>query len=77
MNIGVRNQPVADNIESIIKEKGLKQGVVAQRAGFSIQQFCDMLNGRRIIRPCDVSAIAKALGVDAGALFRLRGEAVS
>lgn len=69
MNINVQNQPVAKNILSIIAKKGLKQKAVAEKAGYSNQQFCDMLNGRKIIRPYDALAIARALEVDANALF--------
>ena len=69
MNINSQNQPVTNNILKIIKDKGLKQKAVAEKAGYSSQQFCDMLNGRKIIRPFDTMAIAGALGVDANALF--------
>lgn len=35
------------------------------------QQFNDMLNGRKIIRPLDTKAIAIALEVDANELFKV------
>lgn len=69
MNTNIKNQPVVRNVLNIISEKGLKQKAVAKKAGYSNQQFCDMLNGRKIIRPYDVLAIATALEVDANALF--------
>lgn len=69
MNIANFNFPVADNIERIIKEKGLKQCVVANKAGFKKQPFNDMLNGRRLIKVSDVKIIAKALGVTMNELY--------
>ena len=58
-----------DNIDRLISMRGLKQGAVAVKAGFSNQQLSDMLNGRRIIKPCDVVSIAKALGVTPNELY--------
>lgn len=69
MHIADFNAPAAKNILKIINDKGLKQKAVAEKAGYSSQQFCDMLNGRKIIRPFDTMAIAGALGVDVNALF--------
>lgn len=63
------NAPIPENLSRIIKERGLKQSAVAERAGYSKQQFTDMLNGRKIIKSCDAMAIANALGVDVGELF--------
>ncbi|MFG6334821.1 MAG: helix-turn-helix domain-containing protein [Lachnospiraceae bacterium] len=74
MNINSQNQPVTSNILRIISVKGLKQKVVAQKAGYSSQQFSDMLNGRKIIRPLDTRAIAIALEVDANELFKVSGQ---
>lgn len=56
--------PVAVGIRKKIAEKGLVQKSVANRAGFSEQQFSDMLNGRKIIRACDLFRISEALSVD-------------
>lgn len=55
--------PIATGIKMIIKEKGLVQRSVALRAGFTEQQFSDMLNGRKIIKAWDLTPISKALGV--------------
>lgn len=74
MNIKMQNQPVAGNVSFIISERGLKQKAVAERAGYSSQQFNDMLNGRKIIKPCDAIAIAEALGVDTNMLFNEQEE---
>lgn len=69
MSVARYNAGVPDNIVRIIKERGMKQCAVAERAGFSQQQFSDMLKGRRIIKPCDVMVIASVLEVDISDLF--------
>lgn len=69
MSIKNNNQPVADNIMRIINASGLKQLAVAKKAGYGAQAFSDMLNGRKLIRPCDISAIAEALDVEPNELF--------
>ena len=67
--------PIAAGIRHIISERGLIQKSVASRAGYTQQQFNDMLNGRKTIKAKDVIPISKALGVsiqdvyDAGANF--------
>lgn len=60
---------VADNIKKIIEAKGMKQVVVAQRAGFTANQFCDMLYGRKVIRADYLPFIAKALDCKLNDLF--------
>lgn len=60
---------VATGIERIIRDKGFVQGVIAARAGFSDQQFCDMLKGRKIIRADYLVPIAKALGVSVQEIY--------
>lgn len=69
MSVSDYNLVLPRNIIRIINEKGVKQYVVASRAGFSKQQFSDMLNGRKIIKPCDALAIADALGVTMNDLY--------
>ena len=67
---------VVNNIRKIIIGKGLKQYVVAKRAGFEPVQFSDLLNGRKVIKAEHIPPIADALGVDANTLFSI-GEKVS
>lgn len=69
MNAEKYNAVVPDNIAKLIIDRGLKQGAIAERAGFSKQQFSDMLNGRKIIKLCDVITIADALNVGVDDLF--------
>lgn len=69
MNASKYNVMLPINIACAIKMRGMKNNAVAERAGLSVQQFSDMLNGRRIIKPCDIVAISDAIGVSAGDLF--------
>lgn len=63
------NSIVAPNVEAIISKKCLKQSAVAEKAGYTKQQFNAMLRGRRVIRDTDIMRIAYALDVDANTLF--------
>lgn len=80
MNIKNSNSPVAENILRLINEAGIKQLVVAERAGFSAQTFNDMLNGRKLIKINDVKRIAEALRVTPNDLYgipQIKAEAVT
>lgn len=47
----------------------MKQGVVAKRAGFTKQEFSNIMNERRkLLRVEHLPAIAEAMGVDVNAL---------
>lgn len=64
------NEPFATGINKIIASKGLKKRHVAKEAGFSPQELSDMLNGRRLIKACDIPNIAKALHVDTDDIYK-------
>lgn len=65
-------EDIVDNIKRIISAKGMKQGVVAERAGFSQSEFSNILNGRRkLLRVEHILPIAKALNVDVNTLYYL------
>lgn len=63
------NSIVAPNVEAIIARKCLKQSAVAEKAGYTKQQFNAMLKGRKVIRDTDIVRIATVLEVDANTLF--------
>lgn len=63
---------VIPNIRKIINERGLKQCAIAEKAGYSKQQFNAMLTGRKLITDADILKIILALDVDANALFMVR-----
>ena len=60
---------VIPNIRRIINERGLKQCAVAEKAGYSKQQFNAMLTGRKLITDTDILKIITALDIDANTLF--------
>ena len=65
---------VIPNVRRIINERGLKQCAVAEKAGYSKQQFNAMLTGRKIITDVDIYKITSALNVDANDLFGITGK---
>lgn len=72
LDIQTSNSIVANRVKEIISKKGLKQTSVAEKAGFTPQEFSDMLNGRRLMRAIDIASIINALavvGVTANDLF--------
>lgn len=69
MTVSKYNAMLPKNISVAIKKQGIKNNVLAERAGYSQQQLSDMLNGRKIIKPCDILAISGALGVGVDELF--------
>lgn len=69
LNISECNEPVVTGFRKIIASKGLKNIYVAERAGFSRQELSDMLNGRRLIKACDVPKLADALGVEVDDIY--------
>ena len=69
MTITEANEPLASRLKVIIAQEGLRQGSVATKAGFTPQQFSDMLNGRKIMKAVDIARIIDALGVTANDLF--------
>lgn len=60
---------VMTNVRRIISERGLKQGAVAFRAGYSYQSFNNLMNDRKTVTDEDVVKIAKALEVTPNELF--------
>ena len=63
------NGVIPKNVLRILQETGIKQYVIAERAGYTKQQFSDMLNGRKIIKASDVLRIAKAMNVTPNDLY--------
>lgn len=69
---------IIQNIKNIINEKGMKQGVVAERAGFTPQEFSNILNDRRkLLRVEYLLPIADALDVDVNSLYGVEKKEVS
>lgn len=65
----MKYEEVVSAVKQILTEKGMKQYVVAERAGFSEQEFSNMLNGRKLLRVEYIPKITKALGISPNDLF--------
>ena len=63
---------IAENVKQIIRDKCLKQGAVAAKAGYDYRAFSNMLNGRKVITDVDVAKIANALGVTPNGVFGIQ-----
>ncbi len=74
MQIADFNAPAAKNISKIIEEKGLKQIYVAEKAGYKPQELSDMINGRRLIKVCDITRLARALKVEINEIYKTEKE---
>lgn len=73
-NINYYNSKVGENAKQIINQKGLKQCVVAKKAGYTPQTLNDMLNSRQIMKAVDIENIAKVLNVEVNELFGIKKE---
>lgn len=69
MTIQMKNYCVPRAISRLIDERGMKQKAVAERSGMTEQQLTAILNGRKLLTPIDIAAIAKALDVEPNDLF--------
>lgn len=58
-----------ENIQSIIKNKGLKHSFVAEKLGMSASAFSYRLNSSSTIKSEDVLKLCKALDVTPNELF--------
>ena len=68
-------EDVISNIKSVISDKGMKQKAVAEKAGFTPQEFSNILNDRRkLLRVEYIPSIAFAIGVDVNDLYGIRKE---
>lgn len=72
MSIANYNYPADKNITELIDKKGLKKKSIAEKAGYSEQMLSDMLNGRKIIRICDLKRLKKALDVSYNDIFEIK-----
>lgn len=65
----MREINVINNIKSVIKAKGLKQKYVAEKAGFTPQEFSNILNGRKRLEINYVHCVCDALNITPNELF--------
>lgn len=69
MTVEEANRPIAQGIIYLIKKNGIKQKFIAEKAGYKTQEFSDMLNGRKLIKACDIPKLAFALGVTSNEIY--------
>lgn len=69
MSIAEANEPFATGLKAVIARKGLKNLHVAQKAGYTSQELSDMLNGRRLIKACDIPRLTKVLSVTSDDIY--------
>lgn len=67
--MSINEQYIIDNIRKLINERGMKQVAVAERAGFTGQEFSNLLNGRKALAAVYIPKIAAALDVTCNDLF--------
>lgn len=64
------NEPVAENIKIILKEKKIKRNVFAESLGYSVSKFNAMLQCRKLIKVSDLVLIMRLLNIGAEELFK-------
>lgn len=70
IDISKCNEPVAENIKRILKEKKIKQNVFAESLGYSASKFNSMLQGRKLINVSDIVLIMRLLNIESEELFK-------
>lgn len=68
---GDKMSTTAERVSQIIKAKGYKQCVIAEKAGFSPKDFSNLLCGRKTFKTEYVNPICNALGVTPNDIFGL------
>lgn len=68
MSIDTYNAAVPENLSRIIRERGLKQNYVAERAGLTEAQLSGIIKGRRVVKVSDLIQLSDVLGVSVNAL---------
>lgn len=69
MTIAESNEPFSSGLKVLIAQKGLKNLYVAEKTGYTPRELSDMLNGRRLIKACDIPRLAHVLGVKADEIY--------
>lgn len=70
MTITEANEPFVKGLKFLIAAKGLKNLFVAEKAGYTPQELSDMLNGRRLIKACDIPRLADAIDVTTDEIYK-------
>lgn len=62
-------EKVLNNISYIISDKHMELNVVAENAGFTLEEFRNILDGKKVLRAGQIPAIACAMGVDPNSVY--------
>ena len=65
---------IVQNIRKIIKERGLKQNFVANRAGFTPQEFNNILCSRQLLKTESIVNLCNALDITPNELFMFKND---
>ena len=65
---------VIQNIRTIIKEKGVKQNFVANKAGFTPQEFNNILCSRQLLKTESIVNVCNALDITPNELFMFKND---
>lgn len=60
---------IVTRLNELIRSKGYKQYVVAEKAGFTSKELSDLLNGRKTFKAEYVRPLCKALCITPNELF--------
>ena len=62
---------IAENVKKILQQQGTKQNFLAEKAGYKIGTFSNMMNGRKTITPFDIIKLCDVLNVTPNDLFSI------
>lgn len=65
---------VCDRLRKYIDDNGLKQKVIAQKAGFTENQMSQILNGKRNISADELEIICNAMGTAPNAIYNIKSK---
>ena len=65
---------IIQNIRTIIKEKGVKQNFVANKAGFTPQEFNNILCSRQLLKTESIVNLCNALDITPNELFMFKND---
>lgn len=74
ITISKANYPFSNGLKKILLKKGIKNVFLAEKAGLSKQELSDILNGRRLVKACEIFVISKILGEKVDDIFKMGEE---
>lgn len=62
---------VCDRLNAYMKAKGLKQKTIAEKAGFTENQFSQIINDKRSISADELEIICNAIGTTPNEIYKI------